>query len=194
MPYKDTPGGLTAKEKKKAWARNRYASNIEEEREKGRIKAAAWRTANREKYQVGRKQYALQHQKHLLEQAAKRYADNPEPRRSRVRHYYADHSEKVKDYQQRYRKEHPDRINDLSQVRRARKRSAPVVERIYRQVVFDRDGGICHICHGATDPLDWHIDHIIPLSRGGEHSYRNVAVSHPRCNRVKHNSMPAPAP
>jgi 5-methylcytosine-specific restriction endonuclease McrA len=29
------------------------------------------------------------------------------------------------------------------------------------------------------------MDHVVPLARGGDHLYSNVAVSHPLCNRRK---------
>ncbi len=75
----------------------------------------------------------------------------------------------------------PDR--DSKARRRARK--AEVVEPVKRAVVFDRDKGICGICGKPVDPLEWHMDHIKPLSRGGEHTYENVQVSHPLCNWEK---------
>lgn len=67
---------------------------------------------------------------------------------------------------------------------RARKASA-TVEDVDRAVVWARDGGRCHICGKVCNQDKWHLDHIVPLSRGGEHSYRNVAVSHPFCNISK---------
>jgi 5-methylcytosine-specific restriction endonuclease McrA len=36
-----------------------------------------------------------------------------------------------------------------------------------------------------VDPANWHLDHVVPLSRGGEHSYANVQVAHPFCNLSK---------
>jgi 5-methylcytosine-specific restriction endonuclease McrA len=68
--------------------------------------------------------------------------------------------------------------------RRARKRGQ-FVEKVYRSKVFRRDAGICGICHEAVDPLNWHLDHIQPLARGGEHSYANTQVAHPACNQRK---------
>lgn len=29
------------------------------------------------------------------------------------------------------------------------------------------------------------LDHVVPLARGGEHSYRNVKLAHPLCNSRK---------
>jgi len=36
---------------------------------------------------------------------------------------------------------------------------------------------------------NWHLDHIYPVVKGGEHSYKNVAVSHPRCNQKKSDRL-----
>lgn len=73
--------------------------------------------------------------------------------------------------------------------RRAERIKAATVERVDRLVVFERDGWICHLC---TEPVDRTLsgrdrlgptlDHVVPLSRGGEHSYANVKLAHRRCN------------
>jgi 5-methylcytosine-specific restriction endonuclease McrA len=52
--------------------------------------------------------------------------------------------------------------------------------------VWERDEGVCGICGTAADLSDWHLDHVVPLSKGGEHSYANTQVSHPVCNLRKH--------
>jgi 5-methylcytosine-specific restriction endonuclease McrA len=72
---------------------------------------------------------------------------------------------------------------------RARKAGA-FVEAVEPLVVLERADGVCGICGGDVDPLKYEIDHIVPLSRGGEHSYRNVQPAHPRCNRTKGARVP----
>lgn len=44
--------------------------------------------------------------------------------------------------------------------------------------------GVCAIC---SEPLGekYHFDHIIPISKGGQHCEANIQVTHPRCNLVK---------
>jgi len=87
-----------------------------------------------------------------------------------------------------WRKANLDKCRDIQARRRARKRGA-TVEKVERRLVFERDQGRCHLCGKKVNLKNWHLDHIIPLARGGEHSYRNVAVSCPRCNMRKQNKM-----
>ena len=93
-----------------------------------------------------------------------------------------------KDERAAWQKANPDKCRDIAARRRALKRGA-TVEPVSRAVVFDRDGGRCHLCGKKVAPKHWHLDHIVPLSQGGEHSYKNVAVSHPTCNMRKHNKI-----
>lgn len=61
--------------------------------------------------------------------------------------------------------------------------------------LIERDNGICKICGLPIDGNDIKnghigrmyptIDHIIPLSRGGEHSWKNVQLAHMHCNAGK---------
>lgn len=81
----------------------------------------------------------------------------------------------------------PEKAQAAADLNKARRRMAEATgELVSRAVVFERDGGKCHICRKAVDPRDWHLDHLWPLSRGGSHTYSNVAVSHPTCNMRKY--------
>lgn len=37
---------------------------------------------------------------------------------------------------------------------------------------------------------DFHVDHVVPLSKGGMHGYTNVQPAHPRCNMRKGAKCP----
>jgi hypothetical protein len=65
-------------------------------------------------------------------------------------------------------------------------------EFVSRAKVFERDGGKCRYCQKALRNVKngWHLDHYIPLARGGEHSHANVCVSCPECNVQKSDMMP----
>lgn len=48
--------------------------------------------------------------------------------------------------------------------------------------------GICNICCSTLD--DYHVDHVIPLSRGGINEASNLQLLCPTCNRSKGNKLP----
>jgi 5-methylcytosine-specific restriction endonuclease McrA len=63
--------------------------------------------------------------------------------------------------------------------------------------VFERDKWRCHLCgvktikalRGSYEPLSPELEHIIPLSVGGTHTYGNVACSCRACNIKKGNKI-----
>src|SRR6185369_6572415 len=62
--------------------------------------------------------------------------------------------------------------------RRALKKGAHKTEPVLRRKVFDRDGWRCHLCGQPTNksavvphPKAPTLDHVIPLSAGGDHTY-----------------------
>lgn len=77
----------------------------------------------------------------------------------------------------------------LKCARRRMRLSGVVVDIVDPDVVFERDGWRCHICHKSVDRrlsgrdrMGPTLDHLIPLSAGGEHSYANTALAHRSCN------------
>jgi len=115
----------------------------------------AWWARNKERGSVrNRKRYEA-NREYYIAQSAKWRSDNPE--RAKERH----------------------RVNELT--RRARKREA-FIEEVDPQTVYRMHGGMCGICKEFVSQDDFHVDHVIPLARGGEHGYINVQPAHPVCN------------
>ncbi len=59
----------------------------------------------------------------------------------------------------------------------------------FRELVAARAGGACEYCRllqAATGVL-FHIEHVLPRSRGGETVMRNLALACPGCNLAKAN-------
>lgn len=56
---------------------------------------------------------------------------------------------------------------------------------ISRRSVFARDHHRCQYCGGAAE----NIDHVIPRSRGGPHSWENVVAACRRCNAAKEDYL-----
>ena len=79
----------------------------------------------------------------------------------------------------------------LSDKRRAIKAGVEY-EPVNRRKVYERDEWACHICGDGIDPdAAWpdfmcaSIDHVVPLSQGGPHTYANIKAAHWLCNSYK---------
>ncbi|MDH3681155.1 MAG: HNH endonuclease [Acidimicrobiia bacterium] len=57
------------------------------------------------------------------------------------------------------------------------KRTAP----LSRRAVFARDQGRCQYCNASAES----IDHVVPRSKGGEHTWDNVVACCRKCNTYK---------
>lgn len=91
-------------------------------------------------------------------------------------------------YARTYYSKYPERVMQHNYMRRA-SRYAVGAEIVDRYFVWRRDQGICGICHRAADIHRWHLDHVLPISKGGAHIYANVQVSHPACNVRKKDKI-----
>jgi len=78
-----------------------------------------------------------------------------------------------------------------SNTARKLKKKGLFVETIKKDVLWERDAGVCQRCRIALNYLDqWHLDHIWPLARNGLHMYANAQVLCPSCNCSKKDSIP----
>ena len=78
---------------------------------------------------------------------------------------------------------------------------ANIVDRdIDLKKLFKKEWGVCYLCGDSCDWEDYtvndngvfiagdtypSIDHIVPLTRGGKHSWSNVRLAHRLCNAKK---------
>lgn len=67
-------------------------------------------------------------------------------------------------------------------IRRSRALAGTQIVNVNREAVAERDGWRCGICGRRVSRMNWSIDHVVPLSQGGEHTYTNVVLAHKRCN------------
>lgn len=93
-------------------------------------------------------------------------------------------------------RKHNHQVNDIKRKRLEQKQA---VENISLNEVYMKYGGICYLCGEACDlnavkvvngvphPLGDYPsrEHIVPLSRGGLHTWENIRLAHIRCNSSK---------
>jgi 5-methylcytosine-specific restriction endonuclease McrA len=67
-------------------------------------------------------------------------------------------------------------------------------ERVIKRKVYERDDWRCGICHMPVDRslvyphrMSASLDHVVPISQGGGHTYANTQCAHWICNVKKGN-------
>lgn len=156
---------------------------------------AEWRAANPERNKANIAAWRAANPEHVQARNAEYHAANAEWIRTQKAAYRLENRESINAARAARRAANPERwaeqVRAYAANHKARKK-AQFVEHVDPAVVWDRDGGICHICREVADASAWHLEHVVPLARGGNHSYANTAVSHPSCNQRKSaNLLPA---
>lgn len=129
---------------------------------------------------------------------ASRYRDNPELWQQRSKTYAENHPEKVRAMKSSWKKNRPGyykeyysqnsmKIRERASHRRAL-RTDQFIEDVDPQIVYNMHGGMCGICEEFIIGK-FHIDHVIPLAKGGMHGYINVQPAHPFCNLSKGSTL-----
>lgn len=152
--------------------------------------SVAWRAANQDKA----KAYELAWRTANSERARKYDSDYKASHKDAVRVSSASwrkaNSEKVKSDAVAWRAANPEagRIYGLN--RRARKRkNGGILSAGLADKLFILQKGKCPCC-GILLGKNYHMDHIIPLSRGGPNSDDNIQLLRQRCNNQKHAKHP----
>jgi len=151
----------------------------------------------RERMRKNKTKYALQNQNY--------YQRNAEKIKQRAREWYEANKERVAEYSRSHyeaNKErvlertrfwaiaNPEKIKAIRQNRRAMKRNAEgshTAEDIQRQ--YKAQKGKCYYC-GSKVNNTYHVDHVIPLSRGGSNWPENLVIACPHCNSSKQDKLP----
>ena len=77
-------------------------------------------------------------------------------------------------------------IRSMPNHRRRQLASALIAE------MLENQGGVCPLCKIAIEQSTlgaFHVDHVIPFSRGGGYESDNLQITHPSCNQSKGASV-----
>ncbi len=106
---------------------------------------------------------------------------------------YELHKEEINARTRQYRKDHPEVLTGIDRIhkhkRKAQKRASG--GSYTSQDIQDqhrRQKGRCYWCQQKLGK--YHIDHVVPLARGGSNDPSNLVLACPDCNMHKHNKLP----
>lgn len=149
------------------------------------------------------------------EYSKKWQSTNPEQNKKHREQYRKQSKEKISEYQKNWYQTNKDRLlrqsknyyenNKEKSFAKARRRKAKL-KNLQTEVytvnqIIDLYGNICHICQKEIDLSlsrkagnpEWerslHLDHVIPISKGGTDTVDNVKPAHAVCNLIKGATM-----
>jgi 5-methylcytosine-specific restriction endonuclease McrA len=126
------------------------------------------------------------------EQKCAYYKAYREANRDRFEAYKPRKAELAKVWRLANAKVHRDNRKKHHTKRRRLKAEGPIDNGITAKAVAERDGMVCAECQGIVKPHPggyladgWTIGHIVPLSKGGTHTWDNVQCECHSCNTSK---------
>lgn len=186
--HKRMAGGLNSECKGCTNIRNaRYKA---EHYEAIRAYQSEYRAANREKSREYKAQYYAAHREQYREMGQLRYAKHRNKMLIRNRAYYRANRDTFLESCKQWKRNNADKVRAYNRNRRARSRS---VEGSHTAADIDaqlkHQKGLCYYCK-QTYGAAYHVDHVIPLSRGGSNDPSNLVIACASCNLSKANRPP----
>ena len=161
--------------------RDKYWRNPEYEREYAR----RWAEQHREEDRIKARRWYRDNKVRALEKNRKYRKANPEKIKILKRRDYEKRKQTIRAKNDAWIKANPDKNRLIRQGIKGRRRArikANGFEKFSLKEILIRDGYRCHLCGGSVKPKEVSFDHLIPISKGGSHTKKNVAVAHLRCN------------
>jgi 5-methylcytosine-specific restriction endonuclease McrA len=164
-----------ANERKRRWA--------EDNNDKTKAARAKYAQANPDKVAASRRAYSSSERNR--QRMARYREENREAVRDYYRRYYAANTKRIREQQERYNRAHPEQAKSRKARRRARERQAEGRHTASDiRAIYERQDGLCFYCSVPLNEI-YHLDHRIPLSRGGDNSALNLVCTCSRCNLSK---------
>jgi len=145
------------------------------DKEKARACRERWKNANPEKDKAAKRKYYDAHREEEIQKVCDKQKKNPE--------WVAQRNKK-------WKAAHPEAVSQMSSKRRARIASAD--GRYSRKDVLEKFEQQCGKCYWCKKEINgrYHVDHVVPLSRGGSNWPSNIVITCPHCNMSKNDKLP----
>lgn len=183
-----------------------------------KLKKKAFRGENADKVKQQKREEYERHKDKYLERATDYYSENRDKVLDYHRVYYVENRTQInkkardrrikcadqirlykQDYQRRNkekisqrerqrRKDNPEKRRAQNAQRRSRERSGRITSDDIREQ-YRAQRGRCWWCGKSVDN-EYHVDHVIPLARGGSNVPRNIVIACPKCNLSKNAKLP----
>jgi 5-methylcytosine-specific restriction endonuclease McrA len=119
------------------------------------------------------------------------YRDNKERVLKRSAIYHQSNRERSKENAKRWTAQNKEKRSAINQTYKAKRRSWEKTGASYTELLQWKNSQekVCYWC-GVDCEDKFHVDHIMPLSKGGKHEIYNLAISCQPCNSRKSSKLP----
>ncbi|MFA6064001.1 MAG: HNH endonuclease [Gallionella sp.] len=150
-----------------------YAS----QKEKAKAHSREWRIANPDKVKLSTKNYNMK-----IDKDKKKEYDSL---------YYEKNKEKIKESGRNYRKNNVEKIiaRNLKRRHKEKLNGGKLTDGIVSKLLTVQKSK-CAICKKSLKIRGYHVDHIVPIIRGGKNSDSNIQITCPTCNLKKSDKDP----
>jgi 5-methylcytosine-specific restriction endonuclease McrA len=128
---------------------------------------------------------------HLRKRAREKYSEDPESGREKCRLWREGNRETMRECGRTYSRKNPDKRATKTRNRKARIRGSVgrhTVADERRQ--YERQRGRCYWCGVSVPWSAKHVDHVIPVARGGSNGPENLVIACASCNLSKGAKLP----
>jgi len=143
--------------------------------EKRRIWAKAYREANREIVRKYQRDWVEANKDRVRNRQRIWYLANKQLVVNRVKDWAEANPENIKEISKKHRKKYPDRINTRTSLRRAGKKKVNDIHTPDDRWMLAEFYSLAKLREEVFG-FKWHVDHIVPLSKGGRHCLSNLQV------------------
>lgn len=161
---------------------------------KQNAKTLAYYFENKDKVREARRAYLQENSEAIRKKSRDAYAANPEKFRSIQKLNRLKEPEKYREKSRLYKLANPEIVAAGNRKRKAMKKGATGAHTaIDVQKIFDGQRGLCANCRKKlfkSGAKKFHVDHVMPLAKGGSNDKYNLQLLCPWCNLSKHSKDP----
>jgi 5-methylcytosine-specific restriction endonuclease McrA len=152
----------------------------------GTARKRRYRESHREKLRASNRIYRAENLEQVREAGLRHYYKKRDHYQEYGRAYYANNRERRAEYAKQYQKDNPEVYQAMSARRRTRIETGMTAEDRATSVEWRRFLRYCPCYYCGEFAEVTHVDHMLPLSRGGTDHWFNLQQSCRSCNLSKH--------
>ena len=158
-----------------------------------KLRVIRYQRANKEKVAKWRKSFKLKHKEKIKEDWIKYYEKN----KDKISTYHSARREipgvrdKLRKYKAEWKSLNQDKVAIQQHNRRAKIRNVcGQLSKNIKEILFEKQNGLCVYCGADLTKVTVHIDHIMPIALQGTNTDDNVQLTCAKCNYKKHAKHP----